>query len=889
MNHKRLDVPGGRWHTPRAIADVVGAAGLPVTGALPSLRVALAGSGAAVLVAPPGTGKTTLVPLALADDTDGAAGRVVVAEPRRVAVRAAAARMAYLLGEPVGERVGYAVRGERRTGPDVRVEVVTTGLLVARLLRDPDLPGVDAVVLDECHERHLDTDLALAFAVDARAVLRPDLRLVATSATVAAGPVAAALGGGTEDAGSAGGAAPVVEARDPGHPVDLVWAPPSRPVLPPQGLRVDPALLDHVAVVTRRALDATDGDVLVVLPGRGEIEAVERRLGLRPRGGSEVGGSEVVVRALHGGQDAAHQDAVLAAPEPGVRRVVLATAIAESSLTVPGVRAVVDAGLSRVPRTDHARGLDALVTVAASRASAAQRAGRAGREAPGVAFRCWSEAEHAHRDAQPEPDVARADLTGFALALARWGTPDGEGLALPDRPPAAALTAARTVLRDLGAVDDAGRVTARGTAIAASGVHPRLGRALLDGAARVGVRRATEVVALLALDRPPGSGDDLVARWQTARRERPEAWRAEVRRLRGALPGSRGQDQGSHGARGSDDSADGDGADLDDDAAAGLVVALAHPDRLARRREGAEESVPESGAAGAPREYLLTGGTGAELAASSALRGSEWLAVADAERRPGERVARIRLAVPVGAELAREAAAGVWRREEIVAWEDGDVVAEERELLGAVVLARRPLRTPDPARVADAVRDGMAVEGLDLLAWDDAATGLRARMAFLATALGAPWPQVDDETLRRRLDEWLGPDLARVRRRADLRHIRVAPALRRLLPWAQAARLDDLAPTTVAVPGGRTVRVDYSDPAAPVVALRVQQAFGWRAAPTVAGVPVVVHLLSPAGRPVAVTADLASFWTGPYAQVRAELRGRYPKHAWPADPTGDAT
>lgn len=819
---------------------------LPVRPAVPEVLAALEDAGAAVLVAPPGTGKTTLVPLLLAHDLAARdrTGRVVVAEPRRLAVRAAAARMAALLGQRVGDQVGYAMRGERRTGPRTVLEVVTTGLLVTRLQHDPELAGVDAVVLDECHERHLDTDLALAFTVDVRAALRDDLRVLATSATAAADRVAAVLG-------TPGVPAPVVVAPQPGHDVAVVWAPPPRPVPPPRGLRVEPALLDHVAATAGRALDEGDGDVLVFLPGRGEIDGVARRLG-RP-------GAEVL--ALHGGQPADRQDAVLAGPAPGgPRRIVLATAVAETSLTVPGVRAVVDAGLDRVPWTDHARGLDALVTVLAARASAVQRAGRAGREAPGRAYRCWAEAEHPHRPEHPEPEVARADLTAFALALARWGTPDGRGLALLDAPPAVALDAARAVLRGLGAVDDAGTATPRGHTIAGVGAHPRLGRALLDGAGRVGARRAAEIVALLSVGAggAPGApgGDDVVARWRAARSGRDERWRAEVRRLRAAV---------------GDEPADG----LSDDLAAGLVVGLAHPDRLARPRE--------DGAV----EHLMTGGTGAVLDAGSRLRGSPWLAVADATRAPGERAARIRLAAVLDEAGAREAGAALLATVAETAWSDGDVRAEEREMLGAVVLVRRPLAHPDPEAVAAAVRAGLRAEGLDLLGWDDGARALRRRLAFLAAALGPPWPEVDDGALLARLDEWLGPELDRARRRADLARIRVGPALRRLLPWDQGGRLDELAPTTVTA-GERSVPVDYTDPSAPVVAVRVQQAFGWDRAPTIAGVPLVVHLLSPAGRPVAVTADLASFWRTGYAEVRAQLRGRYPKHAWPEDPTAPA-
>ncbi|MFB9237525.1 helicase-related protein, partial [Plantactinospora siamensis] len=483
--------------------------GLPVRTVLPALGAGIERAGVVVLVAPPGTGKTTLVPLALADRVPG---RVVVAEPRRVAARAAARWMASLLGERVGDRVGFAVRGERRVGPATRVEVVTTGVLVRRLQRDPELAGVDAVILDECHERHLDSDLALAFVAEVRATLRPDLRLVAMSATADTRRLAQVLD------------AAVIEAHAATYPVEVHWCPPAGRVEPTHGPRVDPRLLDHVAATVRRALADGPGDVLVFLPGARELTTVAGRLT----------GLGVDVVTLHGRQTGANQDAAL---RPGPRRrVVLATSIAESSLTVPGVRAVVDSGLSRVPRTDHARGLDALVTVAVSRASAAQRAGRAGREAPGRVYRCWSPAQHERLPARAEPEIATADLTGLALELALWGHPDGAGLALPDPPPAGALRVAQDTLRALGAIDAEGRVTERGRAIAAAGTHPRLARALLDGAAAVGGVRAAEVVALLAEDAPATGGDDLVAAWRGRRKDAPAAWRQEVQRLSRMVP-----------------------------------------------------------------------------------------------------------------------------------------------------------------------------------------------------------------------------------------------------------------------------------------------------------------------------------------------------------------
>ncbi|MBY8875731.1 ATP-dependent helicase HrpB [Micromonospora sp. PLK6-60] len=867
---------------------------LPVRAALPPLVAALRATGAAVLVAPPGTGKTTLAPLAVADEV---AGRVLVAQPRRVAARAAAHRMAALLGERVGGRIGYAVRGERRTGPDTRIEVVTTGLLLRRLQHDPELPGVAAVLLDEVHERQLDADLTLAFAVEARAALRPDLWLLAMSATPDAERFAALLTGdaGTPDHGGTagtpdhGGGAPIIRASAALHPVTRIWAPPPRPVLAPGPTRVAPALLDHVADTVRRALRERDGDLLVFLPGAGEIAGVTRRLAdLRDR---------IALTPLHGRMPGADQDAAL---RPGPRRrVVLATAVAESSLTVPGVRVVVDAGLARLPRMDLARGLGALVTVPVSRAAATQRAGRAGREAPGYVYRCWSEATHQRLAPHPEPEISTADLTGFALELAAWGDPDGVGLALPDPPPAAAMTVARETLASLGAVDADGRITGRGRAIAAAGAHPRLARALLDGAPRVGADRAAEVVALLAEESVTGPGDDLPAAWRRLRAGADAGatarWRAEVRRLRASLPtpadASRPATRPaeptppddphptrrtpSGGAPPNTRSGPSGGDRLPDDLAAGLLVGLAYPERLARARRTGGGS------------YLMAGGTAAELAPGSGLTGSGWLAVAVADRSPGAPTARVRSAAPVDEATAREAAAALLTEDREIGWADGDVVAREVVRLGAIELVERPLRRPEPDRLAAALLAGLRREGLALLGWTPAAHALRDRLAFCRHALGDDWPDVGDDALLAAAPDWLGPELARARRRADLGRIDVAGALRRLLPWHLAGRLDEVAPERLTVPSGSRIRVDYTDPAAPVLAVKLQETFGWATAPRIGDgrVPVLLHLLSPAGRPAAVTADLASFWRTGYPQVRAELRGRYPRHPWPEDPT----
>ncbi|WP_445277663.1 ATP-dependent helicase HrpB [Streptomyces sp. DSM 41033] len=809
---------------------------LPVRTALPALERALDERGAAVLCAPPGTGKTTLVPLVLAGLTGGGpVRRVLVAEPRRIAARAAARRMAWLLGERPGGRVGFTVRGERVVGPDTVVEVVTTGVLLQRLQRDQELAGADVVIIDECHERHLDADTAAAFLLDVRATIRPDLRLVAASATTDAAGWARLLGD-----------APVVEAQGVSHPVEVVWAPPARPVRPPHGMRVDPALLTHVASVVRRALAEREGDVLCFLPGVGEIARVA----------GQLSGVDAEVLQVHGRAPAAVQDAVLAGSSAG-RRVVLATSVAESSLTVPGVRVVVDCGLAREPRTDHARGLGALTTVRASRAAGRQRAGRAGREAPGAVYRCWEQAEDGRLAAFPSPEIKVADLAAFALQAACWGEPDASGLALLDPPPEGAMGAAREVLTAIGAVDAAGRATDRGVRMSRLGLHPRLARALLDGAEEVGGRRAAEVVALIGEEPPREYGDDLAHALRTARRGADgyaARWQQEVRRLSRSL--------GSAGKAGAGP----------EDAAVGLIAALAFPERVARARgEGA---------------FVMVSGTGAEPADGSRLRSAPWLAVAVADRPAHAASARVRLAAVVDEATARLAAGHLRFSGEEVRWADGDVVARSVERLGAVELSVRALRRPAPELVRAALLEGLRREGPGLLRWTRDSEQLRLRLAFLHRVLGAPWPDVSDGALLDRADEWLEPELSRAARRSDLARIDAGQAVRRLLPWAtgDAARLDELAPERIEVPSGSRIRVEYGGEQ-PVLAVKLQELFGLSETPRVAGVPVLVHLLSPAGRPAAVTADLASFWQEGYKAVRAELRGRYPKHPWPEDPT----
>ena len=799
---------------------------LPAAAGLAEL-VARVGETPAVLQSPPGSGKTTLVPPALAVALEG---RVVVAQPRRIAARAAASRLAELLSEPVGATSGYAVRGERRTSRDTRVEFVTAGLLLRRLQHDPELPGVAGVVLDEVHERQVESDLLLAMLPEVRATLRDDLALVAMSATLEADRVADLLG------------AAVVSVPGTLHPVRTVWAPAPAgvPRLSPRG--TDPRFLDHVAATVRQAMGEQDGDVLTFLPGAREVDEVVRRL-------SGLGAD---VLALHGRLPPAEQDRAL---RPGPRRrVVVATAVAESSLTVPGVRAVVDSGLAREPHTDHSRGLAGLVTRNVSQAAADQRAGRAGREGPGVVYRCWTAGEHAAFARHPQPEILSADLTSAVLELAAWGAPRGAGLRMLDRPPQAAVEAAEDVLRSLGAVDPDGQITGRGRTIARLGTDPRLARALHDGAELVGPRLAAEVVALLAED--TGSGEvDLPAVLRRWRREGRPVWRREVRRWQDRVAGHREA---------------GEPPELD--IAVGLVTALAQPGRIARRRGG-------SGS------YLLASGAGARLPAGP-LDGSEWLAVAEATRAPGQADALIRSAAPIDAETALEAGAGLVVTETDVAWRAGRLVTRVTTRLGAIELSSAPLPHPSPELVTAALREGLRTEGLDVIGWSAPARALRERLAFLHASIGEPWPDVSDEALLERVDEWLGPDLARVRTARDLQRVDTLAALRRLLPWPEAGRLDELAPERVVVPSGSRLAVDYRDPARPTLAVRIQEVFGWSQAPALAGgrVPLVLELLSPARRPAAVTADLAGFWQTGYHQVRAELRGRYPKHPWPQDP-----
>ncbi|UVJ41446.1 ATP-dependent helicase HrpB [Arthrobacter sp. CJ23] len=866
--------------------DAIGA-GLVFAESLGDLAAALGAggpAGTAVVQAPPGTGKTTLVPPLLANLAAGTAGagvaragaaaaekvpRVVVTQPRRVAARSAARRLAALDGSALGDRVGYTVRGERKAGPDTLVEFVTPGILLRRLLDDPGLGTITAVILDEVHERGLETDLLLGMLSEVRE-LRGDLTLVAMSATLDAPRFAALLG--DHDGGRP---APVVDCPSALYPLETAWAP--APVPRVDGRGVARAFLDHVADTAAashaEALAGNPGtDALVFLPGSWEVAHVASRLRSRVPAGVEV-------LELHGQAGPAAQDRAVSGRESGgPARIIVSTALAESSLTVPGVRLVIDAGLSREPRRDANRGMSGLVTVSCSRASAEQRAGRAARQGPGKVVRCYDEKAFGAAPAHQTPEIAVADLSGAALLLACWGAPGGRDLALPDAPPRAAMDEAMEVLWELGAVDADGLATARGKTLARIPAEPRLARALLDGAAVVGHRTAAEAVALVSGDqRAPGADlPRLLAALRSGKDPAARRWAEEVRRMEAIA-----RQEGSGVVRSS-------AAPVTAAEALGFVVALAFPDRVARRVAGA----------GLER-YLLSSGTQAGLPAGSPLTGHEWLAVAEVSRAQGRDAAGtgavIRSAAPLSAEAAAEAARHLLTDTVEAQFSQGKVAARRERRLGAIVLSSTPVRA-SAAEGRTAVARALEAEGLGMIGWSAAADALRRRMALLHRELGEPWPDVSEPALLGRLDEWLAPELEALAGGAATHRIDLGDPLRRLLPWPEAARFGELAPERLEVPSGSRVGIDYpdvdDDGGRPVVAVKLQECFGWAETPRLVGgrVPVLFHLLSPARRPLAVTDDLASFWSGPYAQVRAEMRGRYPKHPWPEDPwTAQAT
>ncbi len=797
---------------------------LPVAEALPALLDALARRPNAVLAAPPGAGKTTTVPLALMDAAWRGDGRILVLEPRRLAARAAAARMAFLIGEPVGQTVGYRTRLDSAVSDATRIEVITEGLLVRRLLGDPALDGVAAVLLDEVHERALEADLALALCLDLQRVLRPELRLLAMSATLDGARLSGLMN------------APVIESAGRMFPVDVRHA--ARDVADVRDLP------DAMARAVRAALSEHEGDILAFLPGMGEIRRTE----------SALAGCGALVLPLHGDLPPAQQDLALRPAES--RRVVLATSIAETSLTVPGVRIVVDGGWRRAPRLDPATGLTRLATLRISRAAADQRAGRAGREAPGVAVRLWTPALHRGLPPYDRPAILEAELSGLVLDCAAWGTAPGD-LPFPDPPPAGALAAARALLAGLGALDVDGRITVQGRRMAALGAHPRLAAMMLSAEGPGQAALAADLAALLE-ERDPLRGRDAPADLQL-RLDALAGGGGDVDR--GAVSRIRQQSAAYRRRLGTMGAATGD---------PGPLLAAAFPDRIAQRR-------------GEPGSFRLSGGGGARLPRNDRLADAPLLAIASLDLKAS---ARIRLAAPLDpAALPPSIEAQV--TETVESGFDpasGAVLSRRRRRLGALVLEDRTVAA-DPEATAAALAQAVG-RRLDTLPWTDAARQLQARAAWLRE-LDPDTPDLSDAVLAASVGQWLAPHLLGLSRLAEVAGLDLHGVLRGLLGGQRAARLDRDLPTHLALPGGRAA-VDYAQPV-PLASARAQAFYGLAAMPSLAGgrVKLQLALLSPASRPIAITADLAGFWRGAWADARKDMRGRYPRHDWPERPAGD--
>jgi ATP-dependent helicase HrpB len=810
---------------------------------LDEVRRALGVSSAAVLRAPPGAGKTTRVPLALLDEPWLGGAKLVMLEPRRLAARAAARRLAQSLGEAVGGTVGYRVRLDTRVGPTTRLEVVTEGVLTRMLQTDPTLEDVGLVIFDEFHERSLHADLGLALTLQAQALVRPDLRILVMSATLDVEPIAALLDN-----------APIIVSEGRAFPVTTHYDGDT------SSRRGDTRAIEARVVATvQRALRDDTGGVLVFLPGAAEISRVETQLA------AVVDARRVLLAPLHGSLPVDAQDRALADAPAGMRKVALATSIAETSLTIQDVRVVVDSGLARVPRFSPRTGLTRLETVRVSLASAEQRRGRAGRVAPGVCYRLWSEIEQGQLVPRAKPEILEADLAPLALELAVAGITDPLALRWLDAPPAPALAQARELLRELDALDDQSHATDHGRATARLALHPRLAHMLL---------RATEMgfgltgcrLAALLAERDPFRGDaavndsDVRARLDAVARGDSRADAGALHRIRAEADHLTRSLRVARDAEGEEDPA-------------GLLVAFAYPDRIAQRR-------------GAVRgRFVMRNGRGAAVAPSDSLGDAGFLAVAAADERQPE--SRVFLAAPLSRALIEEHFAAQIVEERIVEWDAdaGRVTARRRARLGSLVLADDPLRDVDPAEAASALARALAAAGVDALPWSDSARRLRQRLAFLHH-LNAGWPDVSDDALASSIDAWLAPRIVGMRSRADVARLDLGAALLEHLTWQQRAALEELAPTHISVPSGSRLPIDYSDPAQPVLAVRLQEMFGCAETPRIASgrVPLTLHLLSPAQRPLQVTRDLAGFWRTSYFDVRREMRGRYPKHDWPEDP-----
>ena len=802
---------------------------LPIHEVLPKLKAALAERPSAVLVAPPGAGKTTVVPLELLGEPWLGDGRIIVLEPRRRAARAPAARMAQSLGEPVGQTVGFRVRMQAKVSAATRIEVVTEGVFTRMILGDPTLASVACVIFDEFHERSLDADLGLALARDSQSLLRDDLRLLVMSATLDGAAVARLLDG-----------APVVESEGRAHPVQTHYL----------GRDDRLRLEDQVVRAVERALADETGSLLVFLPGQGEILRTAERLAERLRR------PDVEVAPLYGALDPSRQDRAIDPPAPGKRKVVLATSIAETSLTIQGVRVVIDSGVARVPRFDPASGLTRLATVRVSRAAADQRRGRAGRTEPGVCYRLWDEAETRALPAFADPEILDADLSGLALDLARWGAKDAAALAFLDPPPTAAFAEARSLLVRLEALTADGVLTAHGQKLSEIPLPPRLAHMVLKAADTGQALRAARIAALVTERSLGGRDVDLRHRLDALQRDgSPRARDAKALADRWARLAGR----------------EGRGEPLSD----GLLLAFAYPERIAKARGG-------------QGEFRLVSGRGAFLEPTDALAREPWLAVA--ERGGGDRRDRILLAAPLEeAELLAAFTHQLTAEDRLEESPGGKLRTKRLTRLGQLTVRESVNDSPDPALIAAALADRVRAEGAGVLPWGAASEAFRQRVAFLR-AYDTGWPDLSDAALVASLDDWLAPLLTGVRSLAGLKADALDSALRSLVPWDMQRRVDAEAPPRWTAPTGNSFAIDYAAEAGPRVDVRVQEVFGLGDHPAVAGgkAPLTLSLLSPGHKPIQITQDLPGFWRGSWKDVRSDMRGRYPKHVWPEDPANTA-
>ncbi|WP_448045940.1 ATP-dependent helicase HrpB [Bradyrhizobium liaoningense] len=802
---------------------------LPIDAVLDDLSRTLEANNAAVLVAPPGAGKTTRVPLALLDAPWAKGRKIIVLEPRRIAARASADRMAKSLGERAGETVGYRVRFGSKISRATRIEVVTEGIFTRQILDDPELSGVAAILFDEFHERSLDADLGLALAHDAQTGLREDLRILVMSATLDGARVAKLLG-----------AAPVVESEGRAFPVETRYL----------GRKTDAPIERQMADAIASALRADGGSVLAFLPGAAEIRRTQNFLGER------VQDASIEIVPLFGALDAAVQDRAIAPAPKGSRKVVLATSIAETSLTIEGVRIVVDSGLARVPRYEADIGLTRLETVRASRAAVDQRRGRAGRTEPGVCYRLWDEPQTASLAPYTQPEILSADLSSLVLDLAQWGVTDPGALSFLDPPPQPAWKEAKGLLSELNALDGDGRITAEGKSLRALALPPRLARMIVDSHRAGSGEAAAEIAAIITERGLGGDSVDLEHRRDQFRRDRsPRASSARDLARRWASQVAASEKTGQH-----------------EELSTGLMLAYAFPDRVARNRGNGS--------------FVLANGRGASVEQTSSLARAPYIAIGEMTGTAAS--GRILLAAQISQdEIERHFAEHIETSDEI-SFDRGAMAlrARRKRALHAITLSEATLAVSPSEETARILADGLIAAGLDRLPWSKSAKQWRDRVMFLRKAEGEGWPDLSDDGLVARREDWLVPALYDKIALKDISAGDLSDALMALLPWDMRARLDREAPTHFEAPTGSALAIDYEAEQGPTIAVRLQELFGLNTHPSIAAgkVPLVLELLSPAQRPVQVTRDLPGFWRGSYAAVRSDLRGRYPRHPWPDDP-----